>query len=311
MAYQNIKNNSGILLLDKPKDISSNGVLQHVRKIFYGHKAGYTGSLDPIATGVLPILFNNATKFSKYLTNSIKKYHVIAKLGVVTDTGDLSGEVLYTRSVYVSTNNIINILNKFIGAVKQIPPMFSAIKYHGTPLYKYARLGIVISRYPRTVIIYQLNFIKRIDKFLEFTVLCSKGTYIRSLVYDIGNILKCGAHVVFLRRLQIGPYYSSQLVNLSNLYFVENKYTKQTYRFYKKNMLKTFLLPVSSMFLQYPQIKLFNKDIENFKKKICISVFLFSKIGLVRVVAGINNMFLGIGKINKLGLLVPKCILQS
>ncbi|VFP83724.1 tRNA pseudouridine(55) synthase TruB [Buchnera aphidicola] len=309
MAYQNNKNNSGILLLDKPKGISSNCALQHVKKIFCASKTGYTGSLDPLATGVLPILFGNATKFSKYLTNSVKKYHVIAKLGVVTATGDLSSEVIYTNSVYVKTNDIINILNKFIGKIKQIPPMFSAIKYYGIPLYRYARLGIVISRYPRTVIIYQLNFIKRVDKFLEFTVLCSKGTYIRSLVYDIGKFLKCGAHVVFLRRLKVGPYDSSQLVNLTNLYFIENKSIKQTYRFYKYKMLKTFLLPVSSIFSQYPKIKLFNEDVNNFKKNLCISLFLFSKNGLVQVVAGINNMFLGVGQINKLGLLIPECIL--
>ncbi|VFP78225.1 tRNA pseudouridine synthase B [Buchnera aphidicola (Cinara cuneomaculata)] len=311
MDYQDNKYDSGILLLDKPKGISSNCTLQHVKKIFYAHKAGYTGSLDPLATGVLPILFGYATKFSQYLTNSVKKYHVIAKLGISTVTGDLSGKIIHTSPVYVNTNDIIDIFNKFIGTIKQIPPMYSAVKYYGIPLYKYARLGIVISRCTRTVVIYQLNFIQRVHNFIEFTVSCSKGTYIRSLVYDIGKLLKCGAHVIFLRRLQVGPYYSSQLIKLSNLYSVENKHTKQIYSFYKNSMLKTFLLPISSIFLQYPQVKLFNKDIEDFKKNICISLFIFSKIGLVRVVSGINKIFLGIGKINKLGLLIPKCILNN
>ncbi|VFP85984.1 tRNA pseudouridine synthase B [Buchnera aphidicola (Cinara pseudotaxifoliae)] len=311
MDYQSNKNNSGILLLDKPKGISSNCTLQHVKKIFCAKKVGYTGSLDPLATGILPILFGPATKFSKYLTNSIKKYHVIAQLGVMTTTGDLSGSILQNRSVHTTDLHISSILKSFVGTIEQIPPMFSAIKYYGVPLYKYARLGIVLPLKKREVIIYKLNFIKYINNFLEFTVSCSKGTYVRSLVQDIGRRLKCGAHVVFLRRIKVGPYHSSQLVELSNLYFVENKNINQIYRFYLSGMLRTFLLPVSSMFLKYPVIKLFHEDIKNFQKNTSIPLLKMYKTGLVRVITGINSIFLGIGIITKLGILIPKCVLIS
>lgn len=311
MDYQSNKNNSGILLLDKPKGISSNCTLQHIKKIFCAEKVGYTGSLDPLATGILPILFGPATKFSKYLTNSIKKYHVIAKLGVMTTTGDLSGSILQNRSVHITAFHISSILKSFIGTIEQIPPMFSAIKYYGVPLYKYARLGIVLPLKKREVIIYKLNFIQYMNNFLEFTVSCSKGTYVRSLVQDIGRRLKCGAHVVFLRRIKVGPYHSSQLVKLSNLYFVENKNINQIYRFYLSGMLRTFLLPVSSMFLKYPVIKLFHEDIKNFQKNTSIPLLKMYKTGLVRVITGINSIFLGIGTITKLGILIPKCVLIS
>ncbi|VFP77817.1 tRNA pseudouridine(55) synthase TruB [Buchnera aphidicola] len=311
MNYQSNKDNSGILLLDKPKGISSNCTLQHVKKIFYARKAGYTGSLDPFATGILPILFGSATKFSEYLTNSIKKYHVIAKLGVITTTGDLSGAILQNRLVHVTESQISSILNSFIGKIEQVPPMFSAIKYSGVPLYKYARLGIFLPLKKREVIIYKLNFIQYIDSFLEFTVSCSKGTYIRSLAQDIGKRLKCGAHVVFLRRIQVGPYCSSQLVKLPDLYFVENKNVNQIYRFYSRSMLRTFLLPVSSIFLKYPSVKLFHEDVKNFQKKMNISLLKMYKTGLVRVITGINSIFLGIGIINEFSILIPKCILMN
>ncbi|VFP88438.1 tRNA pseudouridine synthase B [Buchnera aphidicola (Cinara piceae)] len=255
MGYRDGIDYTGILLLDKPKGVSSNCILQQIKKIFFAKKVGYTGSLDPLATGMLPILFGHATKFSKYLTNSVKKYHVIAKLGEITTTGDLAGEVLETRAVCININYLIKILKNFIGVIYQVPPMFSAIKYHGIPLYKYARLGITIPRDKRKLIIYQLKFIKFIDCFLEFTVVCSKGTYIRSLVYDIGRNLHCGAHVIFLRRLRVGPYYSSQLVKLSDLYQIKKMDIQQEYKFCLFNILNTFLLPISSVFLKYPLIK--------------------------------------------------------
>ncbi|ABJ90698.1 tRNA pseudouridine(55) synthase TruB [Buchnera aphidicola] len=311
MVFQNNKNYNGILLLDKPKGISSNGILQQIKKIFLAKKAGYTGSLDPMATGMLPILFGNATKFSKYLTDSAKKYHVIAKLGETTSTGDLSGKKLKIKSININTNDIYKILNSFIGEIYQVPPMFSAIKYNGIPLYKYARLGILVPRKKRKLFIYKINFIQFVNPFLEFTVICSKGTYIRSLVNDIGNKLFCGGHVIFLRRLYIKPYNSSKLVTLSNLHFIENKNIEQIHKFYLFNMLNTFLLPVSSFFFKYPIIKILHSDINNFQKKIKIALNFFSTIGLVQVITKKNNIFLGIGKINKFGILTPKCVLCS
>ncbi|WP_075433928.1 tRNA pseudouridine(55) synthase TruB [Buchnera aphidicola] len=308
MDDRNYNSYNGILLLDKPKGISSNGALQQVKNIFLAKKAGYTGSLDPLATGMLPILFGKVTKFSKYLTNSIKKYHVIAKLGEVTTTGDASGQILYTRSIQLHISEIIKILNTFLGKIQQVPPMFSAIKYQGIPLYKYARLGICIPRSSRNVIIYQLNCIQFISGFLELTVICSKGTYIRSLVEDIGKKLTCGAHVVFLRRLKVGSYNSSQLVTFSDLYFVENKNIHQIHKFYLPNMLSAFLLPVSSFFLECPQIKLNNVEAKSFKKNLSIFLCYALKASVVRVVTGKKNTFLGIGKINELCFLIPECI---
>ncbi|WP_232036847.1 tRNA pseudouridine(55) synthase TruB [Buchnera aphidicola] len=302
-------NNTGVLLLDKPKGVSSNCILQQIKRIFFAKKAGYSGSLDPLATGMLPILFGKATKFSKYLTDSVKKYHVIAKLGEITTTGDLSGEVLKTQSVCININDITEILKNFIGEIQQIPPMFSAIKYNGIPLYKYARIGITIPRHKRKLMIYQLNFIKFINCFLEFTVVCSKGTYIRSLVYDIGRKLNCGAHVIFLRRLRVGPYHSSQLIKLSDLFFINKRYIQKKYKLCIFNILRTFLLPISSVFLKYPQVKLFEKDAKDFQKNKCILLILPFNTGLVRVFNKLNNVFLGIGQVNTSGLLKPECIL--
>ncbi|VAX76621.1 tRNA pseudouridine(55) synthase TruB [Buchnera aphidicola] len=311
MDYVKYFNFNGILLLDKPKGITSNCALQQVKRIFFAKKVGYTGSLDPLATGMLPILFGNATKFSRYLTNSIKKYHVIVKLGETTVTGDLSGEILKKRSVCLNIHNVKKILKTFVGEIKQTPPMFSALKYKGIPLYKYARLGISVPRKNRNLIIYQLNFIQLIDNFLEFTIVCSKGTYIRSLVDDVGKKLKCGAHVIYLCRLQVGLYVSSQLINLTKLYFIENQNINQTHRFYLFNMLSTFLLPISSFFLEYPIVKLTSQDADNFKKKLCIYLVNCFKIGLVQVTTGKKNIFLGIGRLSALGLLTPECILLS
>lgn len=303
------KKYSGILLLDKPKGVSSNCILQLVKKIFCTKKAGYTGSLDPLATGMLPILFGKATKFSRYLTDSIKEYHVIAKLGESTITGDSSGKILKSKAVHISTNHVINILKTFIGTIKQIPPMFSAIKYSGVPLYKYARLGITIPRRKRKLIIYKLNFIQLINFFLEFTVICSKGTYIRSLVDDIGEKLQCGAHVVYLRRVTVGPYCASKLVTFSSLCLLVNKNMQQLNTRCMYTMLNTFLLPISSIFSKYPQIKLSDIDANNFQKNLSILLINFFKTGLVTVVTKKYNIFLGIGKINQSGFLIPKRIL--
>ncbi|VFP79245.1 tRNA pseudouridine(55) synthase TruB [Buchnera aphidicola] len=311
MDYRNSMNYTGILLLDKPKGVSSNCVLQQIKRIFFAKKVGYSGSLDPLATGMLPVLFGKATKFSKYLTDSVKKYHVIAKLGESTVTGDLSGEVLETQSVCVNINDITEILKNFIGEIHQIPPMFSAIKHNGIPLYKYARIGITIPRHKRKLIIYQLKFIKFINCFLEFTVVCSKGTYIRSLVYDIGRKLHCGAHVIFLRRLRVGPYNSSQLITLSDLFFINKKYIQKENKLCIFNTLNTFLLPVSSVFLKYPKTKLLEKDAKDFQKNKCIFLILPFNTGLVRVFKKLNNIFLGIGRVNTSGLLKPECIFHN
>ena len=183
---------NGILLLDKSSGVSSNGALQMAKKMFAAAKAGHTGSLDPLATGMLPICFGEATKFSQFLLESDKSYRVTAKLGVTTETGDADGNVVNTTEVSASAAQIEAALLSFKGDIEQIPSMYSAIKHEGVPLYKLAREGITVERKPRPVTIYDLRILRIDGDELEFEVDCSKGTYVRSLVEDTGALLGCG-----------------------------------------------------------------------------------------------------------------------
>lgn len=193
----------GVILLDKPSGMSSNQALQKVKHLFEARKAGHTGSLDPLATGLLPICLGQATKISQYLLGSSKKYTTVIKLGQTTDTLDSEGVVLVEKSVDVSDAQIQNALDQFRGAIKQVPPMYSALKKDGQPLYKLARKGEVIDRPARDMTVHNLDA-KRIDELhVELKVHCSSGFYIRSLADDLGQVLGCGAHVVELRRTDI------------------------------------------------------------------------------------------------------------
>lgn len=206
----------GIFLLDKPLGGSSNHALQRVKRLFNAAKAGHTGSLDPLATGVLPICFGEATKFSQHLLDANKVYEVTAMLGVRTDTGDAEGQVIDAgrgERHSPSYDDIIQVLPKFTGLIQQIPPMHSALKHKGRPLYEYARKGEVIDRPARTVTIFALELIDVAMgggplscSTITLRVHCSKGTYIRSLVDDIGEALRCGAHVTTLRRTIVEPF---------------------------------------------------------------------------------------------------------
>ncbi|WWO95252.1 MAG: tRNA pseudouridine(55) synthase TruB [Candidatus Dasytiphilus stammeri] len=208
---------NGILLLDKPSGISSNIALQTIKKILKVKKAGYIGTLDPIATGMLPICLGKATKLAQYLVNTDKHYYVKAKLGQRTDTLDCQGKIISEKSVKINHLTVQNILNGFLGTIKQIPPMYSAIKINNRPLYKYAREGIVVSRKPREIIIHHLRLINLIDNELTLEVYCSKGTYIRTLIDDLGEQLGCGAHVIKLRRLQVASYPIDYMITINKL----------------------------------------------------------------------------------------------
>lgn len=198
---------NGILLLDKPIDMTSNQALQRVKFLFNAKKAGHTGSLDPIATGMLPICFGEATKFSQFLLESDKTYHVTAKLGIETTTGDSEGEIVHAdKNCKVTLADVQKILPKFMGKIMQIPPMHSAIKFQGQPLYKLARLGIEIDRKPREVSIFSLQLERLVADELTLSVHCSKGTYIRTLIQDMGRALNSYAHVIALRRISVTPY---------------------------------------------------------------------------------------------------------
>lgn len=195
---------NGVLLLDKPTGITSNKALQICRYIIDAQKGGHTGALDPLATGLLPLCFGQATKISSYLLGSDKSYQVKATLGKTTDTGDADGQVTATQDVNISLSQLKDAARKFVGEYAQTPPMYSAIKVQGQPLYKLARQGITVERKARNVSAYAINSIQLQDDQFTFDLDCSSGFYVRSLVEDIGNILKCGAHVTQLRRTKIG-----------------------------------------------------------------------------------------------------------
>ena len=215
----------GVLLLDKPQGMTSNDALQKVKRIFNAKKAGHTGALDPLATGMLPICFGEATKFSQYLLDSDKRYRVIAKLGQRTDTSDADGQVICTKPVNITQSQIDEVLTHFRGDILQVPTMFSALKYQGKPLYEYARQGIVIEREARPITVYENQFIQYDLAKHELTleVHCSKGTYIRTIIDDLGELLGCGAHVIYLRRLQVSNYPIDKMISLDELQNIGEK----------------------------------------------------------------------------------------
>ncbi len=209
---------SGILVLDKPSGVTSNFALQKVKKLFYAQKAGHTGSLDPLASGVLPICLGESTKISAFLLDADKRYLATCQLGKVTTTGDSEGEILSIKPVPAyDAQDLITLLKRFEGTQDQIPPMYSALKYQGRPLYELARQGIEIERKARRITIYEITLIACGVDSMDIEVHCSKGTYIRTLCEDIGTALECGAHLTALRRLSSGPFTLEQSVTVDDL----------------------------------------------------------------------------------------------
>jgi len=301
---------SGILLLDKPKGKSSNGILQHVKHLYGASKAGHTGSLDPLATGMLPICFGEATKFSQHLLNADKTYSTIARLGQKTNTGDAEGEIIQERDIaLITTANLLSVTNHFLGEIEQVPPMYSALKHQGQPLYKLARKGIEIERKPRKLTIHSIDA-QILDPFrIQFKVSCSKGTYIRSLVEDIGEMLGCGAHVEELRRLTAGPFISGMLT-VEQLEEQEAEKGAQS--------LDEHLLPVNSAVESFNSVVLCREMADNLcqGKKIEIDdqyVSQFSNDPLLQVwldTDGAPKKFLGVASILD-GLLVPRRLITT
>ncbi len=196
----------GVLLFDKPLELSSNTALQKVRHLFQAEKAGHTGTLDPLATGLLPICFGQATKFSNALLEADKTYRALMRLGITTTTGDAEGEITAERPVEVKQADVDTVLAKFRGQIQQLPPMHSALKHQGRPLYEYIRKGETIERELRSVVIHELLLHSFSGNEMDITVRCSKGTYIRTLAEDIGAALGCGAHLIGLRRTAIAHF---------------------------------------------------------------------------------------------------------
>lgn len=196
----------GVLLLDKPVGLSSNAALQKAKWLLAALKAGHTGTLDPFADGLLPLCFGEATKFSAFLLDSDKRYRATMRLGITTTTGDPEGEVLTERPVEVRCDEMTAVLPRFLGEIAQVPPMHSALKHQGRPLYEYARAGIEIDRPPRQVRIAALDLLECVPPRVVFDVQCSAGTYVRTLAQDIGAALGCGAHLTGLTRTAAGGF---------------------------------------------------------------------------------------------------------
>lgn len=241
----------GLLVLDKPFGMSSNQALQSVKKLFNARKAGHTGTLDPLATGVLVICFGKATKTAQHVTDATKTYQVVVRLGESTDTGDKEGEILDRSNVTAEhIKRLDTVIQKFIGKIKQTPPMFSALKQNGVPLYKLAREGVSVPRKAREVTIYSLQLGAVESPQFELIVRCSKGTYVRTLVEDIGRELGCGAHVFELRRLQVGVFgRDTPVYSLAELQRIAANSPAQ---------LDRTILPIENAFGHYPKIELKN-----------------------------------------------------
>ncbi len=298
MSKPILKKIDGILLLDKPLFITSNGALQRVKRLFGAKKAGHTGSLDPLATGMLPICFGEATKFSQYLLESDKCYQVEAKLGVKTRTGDAEGEIIATKPVMALTREKIEtVLRQFEGLIQQIPPMYSALKVQGKPLYELARQGIEIPREARAVHIYRLELIDFQADKLQLEVQCSKGTYVRTLVEDIGELLGCGAHVSALRRSVVLPYNEIKMYTLDAL--------EEAHKQFGMDALTQYLLPIETSVQSLPPIKLSNTAAFYMKTGQPVMIPHFPAQGLVRIFSH-QDEFMGVGEILEDGRVAPR-----
>lgn len=245
---------NGVLLLDKPQGMSSNDALQKVKRIYNANRAGHTGALDPLATGMLPICLGEATKFSQYLLDSDKRYRVIARLGQRTDTSDADGQIVEERPVTFSAEQLAAALDTFRGDIEQIPSMYSALKYQGKKLYEYARQGIEVPREARPITVYELLFIRHEGNELELEIHCSKGTYIRTIIDDLGEKLGCGAHVIYLRRLAVSKYPVERMVTLEHLRELVEQAEQQDIP--AAELLDPLLMPMDSPASDYPVVNL-------------------------------------------------------
>ncbi|MBT8768685.1 tRNA pseudouridine(55) synthase TruB [Metapseudomonas boanensis] len=296
------RNVSGVLILDKPRGMSSNAALQKVRWLLNAEKAGHTGSLDPLATGVLPLCFGEATKFSQYLLDADKGYETLAQLGVKTSTGDAEGEVVERREVTVGREDVEALLPRFRGEIKQIPPMYSALKKDGQPLYKLARAGEVVEREARSVTIARLDLLAFENGQARLAVACSKGTYIRTLVEDLGQVLGCGAHVAELRRTQAGPFVLAQAISLEAL--------EKAHAEGGSEALDQFLLPVDSGLEHWPLIQLTEHSAYYWLHGQPVRAPEAPKFGMMRV-QDHTGRFIGIGEVSDDGRVAPRRLIRS
>lgn len=299
MQFKRIKRNvNGVFLLDKPLGFSSNQALQKVKWLFQAAKAGHTGTLDPLATGLLPICLGEATKFAQYVTDADKTYVATVKLGVTTTTGDAEGEVLSTQPVNVTQDQFTNAAQLFTGEISQMPPMYSALKFEGKALYEYAREGVDIARQARLITIKSIVVNEFLADVAQITVTCSKGTYIRTLAEDIGMALGCGAHLIGLRRTATAGYQLSQAMTIEQLEAMPMEARDAQ------------LLPVDSAIAGLPEVAL-SSDAAYFLMQ-GQAVWQAGKIpdGELRIYDE-NKQFLGLGFLQSDGKIAPKRLIQK
>ena len=292
---------NGLLVLDKAAGLSSNSALQQVKRIFQANKAGHCGSLDPLATGVLPLCFGEATKVSRFLLDSDKKYRTRLKLGVRTDSGDSEGkEIAVCEDFSVTQPEVEQALERFRGEIEQVPPMHSAVKVQGTPLYKLARSGQVIEREPRTVKIYDIALTDFAPVELEIELSCSKGTYIRTIADELGQMLGCGAHVIALRRLQAGGFTEEDCVT-ADLLVQEKERNGEA-------GIDRYLAPMDQPLADLPAVVLPDIAANQIRSGQAVLVRHLPAEGLVRMYHKTceSERFIGIGAIDDDGKVAPK-----
>ncbi|WP_133127563.1 tRNA pseudouridine(55) synthase TruB [Legionella nagasakiensis] len=291
---------NGILLVNKPEGLSSNGVLQKVKHLYHARKAGHTGSLDPMATGMLPICFGEATKLCQYLLDADKCYEATALLGIKTNTGDATGDIISCVDEFsVSKNKLAQVLAQFTGHIKQVPSMFSALKYQGTPLYKFARAGIEIARPARDIYIQQIQLSQFDGRQIKLIVYCSKGTYIRNLIEDIGDALETGAHVTRLHRLHTAGFNDDPMYTMDELF---EKLPEQRMH---------CLLPMERAVSYLPAIELFPDEVVALRQgKRVAHPRLNHHVSCVQLYDH-NKQFIGLGEIPVAGILKVRRLISE
>lgn len=303
---------NGILLLNKGLGLSSNHALQQVKRMFNAAKAGHTGALDPLATGMLPICLGEATKFSQFLLDTDKTYQVTAKLGVRTTTSDADGEVVETHPVNVSQSQLIAACEQFKGPIKQVPSMFSALKHQGKPLYFYARQGIDIPREARDITIFSLSIDRFEEDEVDMTVHSSKGTYIRSLVDDLGQVLGCGAYVSKLHRTQVTDYPVEKMMTMESLQALRNEIDNETADLLDDetfSAMDQLLMPMDSAVKTLDSVEI-DQIAESFFRNgnpvNYIGSAEYPEDTLIRVYSKDSGLFLGVGFIDNDAKIAPK-----
>jgi tRNA pseudouridine55 synthase len=290
----------GILLLDKPLGLSSNSALQRARYLFQAQKAGHTGSLDPLATGLLPICFGEATKASAFLLDADKRYLVTARLGRETTTGDTEGQTLRELPVPIlDPERIDQTLRRFMGETRQVPPMYSALKHQGQRLYALAREGVQVEREPRTIHIHALKLLAATDTALELDILCSKGTYVRTLVEDLAADLGTCAHVETLRRLSVGPFQSAGMLDFERL---------EAMALEGREVLDAALLPIEAAFQGWPSVELDGDSAWYLQRGQAVQVARAPSQGLL-CIYGPDQRLLGVGEVLDDGRIAPRRLL--